>query len=65
MIIKYLKIFILVCISAPIFAQELHFCESFTEDGTPVGPLNRLEIKPYGTAIYVLIENIDNNEDPP
>ncbi len=59
-----LKVLLIVFVSYNIFAQELYFCESYTEDGVPVGPLNSLEIKPYGTAIYVLIENSKEFNDP-
>jgi hypothetical protein len=31
------------------------------EDGTPVGPTNQLKIKPWGTVIYILL---DNNKKP-
>ncbi len=43
------------------YSQEIYFCESYTENGTPVGPTNKLEIKPWGTATYVLL---DNNKKP-
>lgn len=39
------------------FAQEIYFCESYTEDGEPIGAVNKLPIKPYGTAIYILFDN--------
>ncbi len=63
--IRILKNFIfLILISNVLLAQELYVCESYTEDGTPVGPLNSLEIKPYGTAIYVLLKNEKAIKDP-
>jgi hypothetical protein len=46
------------------FAQDLYFCESYTEDGQPIGPINKLEIKPYGTAIYILLDNNSQFNDP-
>lgn len=46
------------------FAQELYVCESYTEDGSPVGPKNQLEIKPYGSALYVLLDNEKEFNDP-
>jgi hypothetical protein len=63
--IKTLRCFIfLILLSNVLIAQELFVCESYTEDGTPVGPLNSLEIKPYGTAIYVLLNNEKAIQDP-
>ena len=56
----YLLLFFLSIVSA----QDLYICESYTEDGSPVGPLNRLEIKPYGTAVYVLFDNEYKINDP-
>lgn len=47
-----------------LFSQELYVCESYTEDGSPVGPINNLEIKPYGTAIYILMDNEKEFQDP-
>lgn len=63
--IKIYRIILFLIISfSPIFAQELFVCESYTEDGTPVGPTNQLEIKPYGTATYVLLDNEKEFNDP-
>ena len=39
------------------YSQEIYFCESYTENGVPIGPTNKLEIKPWGTAIYTLLDN--------
>jgi len=65
MIKKTFPLLILFLISFSLqFAQELYLCESYTENGTPVGPINRLEIKPYGTAIYVLLDNGNEFNDP-
>jgi hypothetical protein len=62
---KTLRCFLfLILLSNILIAQELYVCESYTEDGTPVGPLISLEIKPYGTAIYVLLNNGKAIQDP-
>lgn len=53
----YLFLFVTLLFTNVVLAQELYVCESYTENGTPVGPLNRLEIKPYGTAVYILLDN--------
>lgn len=58
------KITLLLLFSNVLLAQELYVCESYTEDGTPVGPINSLEIKPYGTAIYVMLKNEKEIKDP-
>ena len=57
-------LFLVLFTSNLAFAQDLYICESYTENGTPVGPINRLEIKPYGTAIYVLMDNDKAFNDP-
>lgn len=53
-------LFLLTSVSS-IYSQEVFFCESYMEDGTPVGPTNQLSIKPWGTAIYIML---DNNKKP-
>jgi hypothetical protein len=50
------SLFFILCLQVN-FAQELFVCESYTEDGKPIGAVNNLEIKPYGKAAYVLLEN--------
>ena len=62
---KLYKVFLFFIFSfSSIFSQELYVCESYTEDGAPVGPTNQLEIKPYGTAVYVLLDNEKEFGDP-
>lgn len=46
------------------YSQEIFLCNSYTEDGTPIGPKNKFEIKPYGSAVYVLIDNEAPFNDP-
>lgn len=59
------KVFLfLLLVTSTVLTQNLYICESYTEDGSPIGPVNRLEIKPYGTAIYVLLENEKELNDP-
>ncbi len=65
MYFRSLKIFFFLAVFANLLqAQELYVCESYTEDGLPVGPLNQLEIKPYGTAFYILLDNQKEFDDP-
>lgn len=65
MTIRFYKIAILLLISlSSVFSQELYVCESYTEDGSPVGVQNQFEIKPYGTAVYVLLDNEKEFNDP-
>ncbi|MCB9258626.1 MAG: hypothetical protein H6612_04660 [Ignavibacteriales bacterium] len=64
-IIRLLKLFIFISLlSSIIYSQELFLCESYTENGTPVGVINSLEMKPYGTAVYVLLDNKKEFKDP-
>lgn len=59
---KYIASILFLLIStSSIFSQEVFFCESYMEDGTPVGTTNQLNIKPWGTAVYILL---DNNQKP-
>ncbi len=62
---KYIRVtilFMLLFVTVN-YAQEVFVCDSYTEDGTPVGPNNRFEIKPYGTAKYILIKNEKKFDD--
>lgn len=52
-----LSILFLIIFFSSAYAQEVFVCDSYTEDGTPVGPNNRFEIKPYGTAKYILLKS--------
>ena len=52
------KIYLLVILFSVLnFAQEISVCESYTENGIALSPIKKLEIKPYGKAVYVLINN--------
>ncbi len=53
--VSYLLFFFFLTVT--VYSQEIYFCDSYTENGTPVGPTNKLEIKPWGKAIYVLLDN--------
>jgi hypothetical protein len=46
--------------SGSLFAQQVYFVESYTEDGDPIGAANEWEIKPWGSFIYILL---DSEED--
>jgi hypothetical protein len=52
---------LLFVLFSTVYSQEIYFCESYTENGVPVGPTNKLDIKPWGTATYILL---DNNKQP-
>ena len=48
MLIKIYKIsFILILISTISFSQEVFVCESYSEDGNPIGVMKKFEIQPY------------------
>jgi len=65
MLLQIIKMFfLLILLSTPLYSQELYLCESYTEDGSPIGPLNKLEIRPYGTAVYILLDNETEFGDP-
>ncbi|MFZ1289171.1 MAG: hypothetical protein WAR79_03735 [Melioribacteraceae bacterium] len=49
---------ILICLfSLNNFAQNIYVCESYSEEGNPIGIINKLETKAYGKAVNVLIDN--------
>lgn len=60
---KNLFLFLFLLISSFLYAQEVFVCDSYTEDGVPVGTSNRFEIKPYGTAKYILLNNEKQFDD--
>lgn len=65
MFVTKLKILFFIFIFTSFsYSQSIYFCESYTEDGIPVGTMNKLEIKPYGAAVYILINNENEFEDP-
>ncbi len=59
---KFLILFVLFTTLA--FSQDISICESYSEDGKPIGLINKLEIKPYGRAVYVLINNKSKINEP-
>ena len=63
-LIKFIPFVLFLIINSASIGQELYVCESYTEDGTPVGPISNLSIKPYGTGIYLLVDNEAAFNDP-
>lgn len=57
--LKY--IIIILAIFPSIFAQEIYFCNSHTEEGEPIDARNLWSIKPWGSYVYILY---DNEGDP-
>ena len=61
--LKYI-LTILVLLSS-LNAQEIYFCNSYSEEGNPIDARNVWSIKPWGSDIYVLFDNegspIDEN----
>lgn len=52
------KIFLLLILSASVsVAQQVYFTSSYTEDGDPIGAKNIWSIKPWGSFIYVFMDN--------
>jgi hypothetical protein len=54
---RILILLLISFLSRDIYTQDLYLCKSYTEQGKPVEVYNRLEIKPWGTAIYILVDN--------
>lgn len=42
------------------FAQNIYICESYSEEGNPIGIINKLETKSYGKPVNILIDNEKN-----
>lgn len=59
--IKRLLIILLIFASTISFSQEIYFCNSHTEKGDPIDARNVWSIKPWGSLVYVLV----NNENKP
>jgi hypothetical protein len=38
-------------------AQQIYFTSSYTEDGEPIGAKNIWEIKPWGSFVYIFLDN--------
>jgi len=52
------KIALLLLLSVSVsFAQQVYFTSSFTEDGEPIGAKNVWDIKPWGSFVYVFMDN--------
>lgn len=56
MLKKILFILSLVAITS-VQAQQLYFCNSHTETGVPIDARNVWSIKPWGSLIYILVDN--------
>lgn len=55
---RFLRILvILFSLSITITAQKVYVCESFTEDGEPIGVANNWSIKPWGTFLYIFLDS--------
>lgn len=65
MFIKYFLTPLLILLYSTLcYAQEVYVCESYSENGKPIGVKNKFEIQPYGKAVYILIDNENNFDDP-
>lgn len=54
----FLKILIAIIILPIIgFSQNMYICEKYTENGSPIGIINKLETKSYGKSVNILIDN--------
>lgn len=62
--IKKAFLFIYLVTASFSGAQELYFCESYTDNGEPIGHDFNWEINPWGTYIYILFKAPKIIEDP-
>jgi hypothetical protein len=52
------KIILILLFTASVsLAQQLYFTSSYTEDGEPIGAKNIWEIKPWGSFVYIFLDN--------
>jgi len=63
MMLKRILIISFFFVFASIQAQQIYFCKSHTENGTPVDARNVWSIKPWGSLIYILFDNEGNTFD--
>jgi hypothetical protein len=63
---KVSKIFLILLISAvTTLSQQIYFTSSYTEDGEPIGAKNIWEIKPWGSFVYVFLDNEEERFSSP
>ena len=53
--IKLLSLVILFCTS--VFAQQIYFSQSYSDNGEPIGASNKWQINPKGGYVYILYDN--------
>lgn len=59
---KFLKILIILgFFSTIVLSQQIYFCQSYSEDGEPIGTSNKWQINPKGGYVYILYENKKKN----
>ena len=60
---KFNYILTVLLLLSTLSAQEIYFCNSYSEDGDPIDARNIWSIKPWGSDIYILLDNEDNPID--
>ncbi|MBK7104572.1 MAG: hypothetical protein IPH62_04750 [Ignavibacteriae bacterium] len=55
--LKSIIIFLIFFLSASIFAQNIYVCESYTDQGNPIGIINILGIGTIKKSVNILIDN--------
>lgn len=59
---KYFRILLfLVFFSKITIAQQIYFCQSYSEKGEPIGASNKWQINPKGGYVYILYDNENGN----
>lgn len=43
-----------------VFSQKIYFCENYSVNGEPTASTNSLTISPFGSSIYLLLNNNNN-----
>ncbi len=57
---RILTLLLLTLIPALSIAQQVSFCKNYTRQGKPVEEIEKFRIKPWGSFLYVLMDNGEN-----
>lgn len=59
---KFFKILVLFgFLSSALLAQQIYFCQSYSEKGEPIGASNKWQINSKGGYVYILYDNEKEN----
>lgn len=57
---KIVALFFILTLSSSVFSQKIYFCESYTDNGDPIGVNSTWTIQAGGGAVYFLFNNNNN-----